>query len=83
MHAIFVAHGPFADRLKRRRKFQRRGANGLLTVIPPFRNLEVRSLGRRESLTTQVYNLVTELLGIPQNQRAPNNGTDGFWRQYL
>ena len=46
MHAIFVAHGPFADRLKRRRKFQRRGANGQLTVIPPFRNLEVRALGR-------------------------------------
>ena len=44
MHAIFVAHGPFADRLKRRRKFQRRGANGQLTVIPPFRNLEVRAL---------------------------------------
>ena len=44
MHAVFVAHGPFADRLKRRRKFRRRGANGQLTIIPPDRNLEVRGV---------------------------------------
>ena len=35
------------------------------------------------NLIAQIYNLVTELLGIPEDQRAPNNGTAGFWRQYL
>ncbi|KAI5478563.1 type I phosphodiesterase/nucleotide pyrophosphatase/phosphate transferase family protein [Pseudohyphozyma bogoriensis] len=86
MHAIFVAHGPFAERIKtvdkRKRAAQEESAVTTtetstssttpehITTIPGFANLEI-------------YNLVAELLGIPEGMRAPNNGTRGFWQQYL
>ena len=41
-----------------------------ITVIPGFANLEI-------------YNLVTGLLGIDVDRRAPNNGTVGFWDRYI
>ncbi|KAM0790620.1 hypothetical protein ACM66B_004483 [Microbotryomycetes sp. NB124-2] len=64
MHAIFVAHGPFAERLKQ-------GRHGNVTaVIPGFKNLEL-------------YDLVMRLIGVPEERRAANNGTKGFWDQYL
>lgn len=70
MHAIFVAHGPFASTLKaglrKRADFEER-ADGV-TVIPGFANLEI-------------YNLVARLLAI--ESPAPNNGTRGFWERFL
>ncbi|KAK9897923.1 Phosphodiest-domain-containing protein [Cystobasidium minutum MCA 4210] len=81
MHAIFVAHGPFAERIKaiQQKKAKRSVAHRLpaestgsrsnITVIPGFDNLEI-------------YNLITrELLEL--NNVAPNNGTIGFWKKYL
>ncbi|KDN41254.1 Phosphodiest-domain-containing protein [Tilletiaria anomala UBC 951] len=32
---------------------------------------------------TEVANLVAEIIGVPPDVRAPNNGTKGFWDQYL
>ena len=70
MHAIFVAHGPFASTLKaglrKRADFEKR-ADGV-TVIPGFANLEI-------------YNLVARLLAI--ESPALNNGTRGFWERFL
>ena len=67
MHAIFIAHGPFASRIK-----SNPTSNGVeedgITVIPGFDNLEI-------------YNLVTRLLGVGRTAR--NNGTVGFWDRYL
>lgn len=31
----------------------------------------------------QVYNLVAQILGVPHDRRAPNNGTIGFWDAHL
>lgn len=83
MHAVFVAHGPFASSIKAQRRMKRAEASvgdvawiggekeeELISTIPGFANLEV-------------YNLVAKLLGIPVEGRAPNNGTVGFWEQYL
>jgi len=68
MHAIFVAHGPFAKRLKDQR-MRREGRSAKIDVIPGFPNVEL-------------YNLVTQtLLRLPKT--APNNGSDGFWEQYI
>lgn len=75
MHAIFVAHGPFANYLKSNADKRRALSSGTVmddqtTVIPGFSNLEI-------------YNLVARLLGIEQSMWAPNNGTQGFWDTYL
>lgn len=77
MHAIFVAHGPFASRLKTTSRFARRGGSGgaipsdpATTVLPGFAN-------------TEVYELVAELLHVPVEGRARTNGTEGFWDEYL
>jgi hypothetical protein len=39
-------------------------------IISGFRNVEI-------------YNLVMNLLCINKDTRAPNNGTVGFWEEYL
>lgn len=73
MHAMFVAHGPFANSIKAQQK-RKRALLSLpaeeITTIPGFPNLEI-------------YNLVAHLLGIKEEGRAPNNGTVGFWDQYI
>ena len=67
MNAFFVAHGPFATRLIRHQR-EKRGSQQT-EVIAGFANLEI-------------YNLVTQEL-LKLGQVAPNNGTVGFWNQYL
>lgn len=69
MHAIFVAHGPFAEQLKSQNRKRQEVAQAI-TVIDGFPNLEI-------------YNLVARLLGIQTPGRASNNGTVGFWDRYL
>lgn len=80
MHAIFVAHGPFANAVNAQSSsaaLQSRQAGGSAVasdphthVIPGFDNVEV-------------YDLVAGLLRIPVEKRAQNNGTSGFWDQYI
>ncbi|KAF8964435.1 Phosphodiest-domain-containing protein [Flammula alnicola] len=78
MQAMFVAHGPFSVQVKaqhqRRSHFARAKKGWHSTaddtyVMQPFQNVEV-------------YNLVIKLLGIGCHA-ASNNGTVGFWDQYL
>ena len=78
MHAIFVAHGPFSisakaqhQQVSRHVQTKRPGwhlVQNETYIIDTFRNVEI-------------YNLVMKLLGI--GNIAPNNGTVGFWDQYL
>lgn len=82
MHAIFIAHGPLADRIKAT-KYKRSpttssvrqaasrdiAKHAAITVIPGFDNLEI-------------YNLVTRKL-LKLNNIAEQNGTVGFWDTYL
>ncbi|GAA5874588.1 hypothetical protein JCM1840_002238 [Sporobolomyces johnsonii] len=76
MHTVFVAHGPFANQLKTSQRLRKRQQEASIasdpntTVLPGFANLEV-------------YDLVARLLGIPEERRALNNGTSGFWERYL
>ncbi|GAA6029087.1 hypothetical protein JCM8097_001587 [Rhodosporidiobolus ruineniae] len=75
MHGIFVAHGPFAERVKAARRLTRKKREDIptdpaTTVVPGFSNLEV-------------YGLVANLLRIPKERRAATNGTDGFWEGLL
>lgn len=79
MQAIFVAHGPFSTttkvHLQRRADILPRSLDGWHSitddtyVMSSFRNVEI-------------YNLVIKLLGI-NSYAAGNNGTVGFWDQYL
>jgi hypothetical protein len=85
MHAMFVAHGPFAAVVKaiqqtkwKRSLFARalsRPNKGWHSVsddtyiMDPFQNVEI-------------YNLIMKLLGI-EDLAAPTNGTDGFWDKYF
>lgn len=82
MQAIFVAHGPFSISTK---AHLYRRSNSIHThsrsldgwhsisddtyIMSPFPNVEI-------------YNLVIKLLGI-SSYAARNNGTVGFWDQYL
>jgi hypothetical protein len=80
MHAIFCSHGPFANSIKkadlRRRQIEAevKGEGEVVTdqttVIPGFGNHEI-------------YDLVMQLLGVEEENRAPTNGTAGFWSRYL
>lgn len=67
MRAIFVADGPFANHANTKLRTRAPITGDNTKIIPGFPNLEL-------------YNLVTTLLGLTP---APNNGTDGFWDQYL
>lgn len=79
MHAIFVAHGPFSTTAKAQHQHlsphvqpKRRGwhlVSDDTYILDSFQNVEI-------------YNLVMKLLGI-SSTAAPNNGTTGFWDQYL
>lgn len=80
MQAMFVAHGPFSTEAKaqhlRRSLASREADKGWHStaddtyVMQPFRNLEI-------------YNLIMKLLGVNDSYAASNNGTVGFWDQYL
>jgi hypothetical protein len=72
---MFVAHGPFAQKVKdvqrlRRTASIRHEEEDEEYVIAGFKNVEI-------------YNLVMALLGVDPQLCAPNNGTAGFWGQYL
>ena len=83
MHAMFVAHGPFAAVVKAiqqsssghwRRALSRPNKGWHSTaddtyVMDTFQNVEV-------------YNLMMKLLGIEEHA-APTNGTKGFWDKYF
>lgn len=72
MHAIFVAHGPFAESIKQK-ELRRRDAIAAdlhTLVIPGFDNVEL-------------YDLLASLLRIPVEGRAQTNGTSGFWDEWL
>ncbi|OCF30505.1 type I phosphodiesterase/nucleotide pyrophosphatase [Kwoniella heveanensis BCC8398] len=72
MQAIFFAQGPIAESL--RMASTQDGSSDMISLDPPimkgFKNLEI-------------FSLVTALLGIPDDEEPPHNGTEGFWDRYL
>jgi len=83
MQAMFVAHGPFSHQAKaqvNRHSLVARGRGcgaGWHTASPVDDTYIMDTFPNVE-----VYNLVMKLLGI-EKASAPNNGTLGFWDQYL
>lgn len=84
MQAIFVAHGPFAESVKRRRRRslttsssskwdwlsgkRKREEEERIRTIPPFENVEL-------------FGLLAKLLDL--RDLPPTNSTPGFWDQYF
>ncbi|PWZ02305.1 Phosphodiest-domain-containing protein [Testicularia cyperi] len=54
-----------------------------LPLPPPLQTMIPASYNMQPFPNTNVYNLVADILGIPPQLRAQNNGSDGFWRQHL
>lgn len=85
MRAMFVANGPFASRagLKLHRRvtlgsWWRRWLSCLGGCSSSKRDRKIRIIEGFPNV--EIYGLVTTLLGL---EPAPNNGTKGFWDQYL
>ena len=82
MQAIFVAHGPFSVATKAH--LQRR----LLSAYTSSRSLDGWHSVSDDTFVmstfpcVEIYNLVIKLLGV-SSHAAKNNGTVGFWDQYL
>lgn len=85
MHAMFVAHGPFAAVVK------------AVEQSKQSRSLLPRSLRRPNKgwhsveddvyvmdtfCNVELYNLMMKLIGI-ETHAARTNGTDGFWDRYF
>jgi hypothetical protein len=78
MQAIFVAHGPFS--ISTKAHLQRR-------LLSPYSLDGWHSISNDTFVMStfpnvEIYNLVIRLLGV-SSYAARNNGTVGFWDQYL
>jgi len=85
MHAIFVAHGPFASEINAASHTHR--LSRIMRGSPPCPNSAMNwTQGGPHVLdgfqNVEIYNLIVTLLGI-SDKAAPNNGTEGFWDCYL
>lgn len=96
MHAIFIAHGPFAQRIKATHQSKRHLATGVKKNTVSHRlpsngstssssstaaiNEEITVIPGFDNL--EIYNLVTKHL-LKLDKTAPNNGTAGFWETIL
>lgn len=90
MHAIFIAHGPLASRIKatsirrRNRNSQDWASSRLKGLLTRPREIEIH-----EDITVipgfdnlEIYNLITKKL-LKLDKVAKQNGTVGFWDRYL
>ena len=82
MQAIFVAHGPFSTNAKVH--FQRRllSADIFSRSLEGWHSISEDTYVMSSFRNVEIYNLVIKLLGI-NSHAAGNNGTVGFWDQYL
>ncbi|KAH9933195.1 Phosphodiest-domain-containing protein [Epithele typhae] len=86
MHAMFVAHGPFAAVVKAV-EADRANATAAATGTLPRPNKGWHSTSDDAYVmetfeNVEVYNLMMKLIGI-EDHAAPTNGTKGFWDQYF
>lgn len=81
MHAIFVAHGPFAGAVKD--VYGTRVGFGPRELPAGFHSVDDDAYVIEGFKNVEVYGLVMDLLGVDKRLRAPTNGTDGFWDKYI
>lgn len=81
MHAMFVAHGPFSIEAKAQHQ-----ANAQLTKSPRaskgWHSTSHNTYVMETFRNVEIYNLIMKLLDITPFASS-NNGTIGFWDQYL
>ncbi|KAI0051055.1 Phosphodiest-domain-containing protein [Auriscalpium vulgare] len=85
MHAMFVAHGPFsavAKAVHQSRAARRLGSRALWNSNKGWHSTNDDTYVMNGFENVEIYNLVMRLLGI-ESWSAGNNGTKGFWEQYL
>lgn len=83
MHAIFVAHGPFATNTKDVHAYQSGGKWHSTPQSPDFDDdKEAYILDTFNNV--ELFSLVMQLVGVPgQMWKGKTNGTAGFWEEYL
>ncbi|TCD70791.1 hypothetical protein EIP91_001822 [Steccherinum ochraceum] len=87
MHAIFVAHGPFASVIKTIHNSSSSKTPSLLSHFLPRPNKGWHSTADDTYVmdtfeNVEVYNLMMKLLGT-EKHKAKTNGTEGFWDKYF
>ncbi|KAI0771197.1 Phosphodiest-domain-containing protein [Trametes elegans] len=87
MHAMFVAHGPFAAVVKaieasRAQTPMRRFARALARPNKGWHSTAEDTYVMETFENVEVYNLMMKLLGI-EDRAAPTNGTRGFWDKFF
>lgn len=87
MHAMFVAHGPFASVIKTIHNLTSPSRGSMLSHFLPRPNKGWHSTSNETYVmdtfeNVEIYNLMIKLLGI-EKYGAKTNGTAGFWDKYF
>jgi len=82
MQAIFVAHGPFSTTTKVHLQRRLLSADILSRSLDGWHSISDDTYVMSPFRNVEIYNLLIKLLGI-DSYAAGNNGTIGFWDQYL
>jgi len=82
MQAIFVAHGPFSTTTKAHLQTRFNSVHTLPRSLDGWHSISDNAFVMSPFPNVEIYNLVIKLLGI-SSYAASNNGTVGFWDQYL
>ncbi|KAF7980584.1 hypothetical protein HWV62_37336, partial [Athelia sp. TMB] len=82
MHAMFVAHGPFAAVTKALHQSGSLGSRALSRPNKGWHSTADDTYVMDTFKNVEIYNLVIKLLGIEANA-ASTNGTAGFWDVYF
>ena len=84
MHAMFVAHGPFAAVAKASAAAVSVSAlsNSSTTTAAGWHSTSDGAYVMETFENVQIYGLMMKLLGI-EDRAAPTNGTRGFWDKYF
>jgi len=82
MQAIFVAHGPFSIDTKTHLQRRLHSFHTLPRSLDGWHSTSDDTFVMSPFPNVEIYNLIIKLLGV-SSYAARNNGTVGFWDQYL
>ncbi|KAF8903106.1 Phosphodiest-domain-containing protein [Gymnopilus junonius] len=82
MHAMFVAHGPFSVQAKVQHQRRSQDAHLAARANDGWHSTSNDAYIMKTFKNVEIYNLVMKLLDISVYS-SQNNGTVGFWDQYL
>ena len=82
MQAMFVAHGPFSVQAKVQHQRRSRDTELAARANDGWHSTSDDAYIMKTFQNVEIYNLIIKLLGIDA-YASHNNGTVGFWDQYL